>query len=61
MLLQPLNPRNLATVLNNEKPLPAGTYNLSGKLVWVNKGWALNSETNQNVVPFNFSLTVPGK
>jgi hypothetical protein len=38
-----------------------GTYNFSGKLVWVNKGWALNSETNQNVVPFNFSLTVPGK
>ena len=45
----------------NEKPLSAGTYNLSGKLVWVNKGWALNSQTNQNVVPFNFSLTVPGK
>jgi hypothetical protein len=45
----------------NEKPLAAGTYNFSGKLVWVNKGWALNSKTNQNFVPFNFSFTIPGK
>jgi hypothetical protein len=45
----------------NEKPLAAGTYNFSGKLVWVNKGWALNSKTNQNVVPFNFSFTIPAK
>jgi hypothetical protein len=45
----------------DEKPLAAGTYNFSGKLVWVNKGWALNSKTNQNVVPFNFSFTIPGK
>ncbi|WP_053538827.1 hypothetical protein [Anabaena sp. WA102] len=45
----------------DEKPLPTGTYNFSGKLVWVNKGWALNSRTNQNVLPFNFSFTVPSK
>lgn len=43
----------------DEKPLPAGTYNFSGKLVWVNKGWALNSKTDQNVLPFNFPLTIP--
>jgi len=45
----------------DEQPLPAGTYNFSGKLVWVNKGWALNSKTNQNVLPFNFPLTIPSK
>ncbi|MEA5617298.1 P pilus assembly protein, chaperone PapD [Cronbergia sp. UHCC 0137] len=44
-----------------EKPLPPGTYNFSGKVVWVNKGWALNSKVNQNVAPFNFSFTIPAK
>lgn len=44
-----------------EKPLAPGTYNFSGKISWTNKGWALNSQEKQNVLPFNFSLTIPAK
>ena len=44
-----------------DKPLAPGTYNFSGKILWTNKGWALNSQNKQNVLPFNFSLTIPDK